>query len=452
METNSNPKSLPLPTAGPPSFHLLAKPSGATCNIDCTYCFFLSKEALYPNEKSRMSEVTLEAYIRQLLESHLTPQVTVAWQGGEPTLMKLPFFKRAVELVETYRRPDQTVQHTFQTNGVLLDDDWCAFFKQHDFLVGLSVDGPREIHNTYRVDRRRQGTFDLVMKGWGLLRKHEVNFNILCTVNAANQELGSAVYRFFRDELGAKWVQFIPIVERATEETLAIANQGWSEQPGQKRMLYTQTGNLVTERTVGAEQYGRFLIDVFEEWVRHDVGKVFVQLFDVTLEAFFGRHMLCIHAPTCGFGPALEHNGDLYSCDHFVEPRFKLGNIHQTHMRELVGSPEQRKFGQDKHNSLTAQCRGCKVRHLCNGGCPKDRFALSRDGEPGQNYLCPGLELFFMHTGPSFAKMAQLFQQGRPPSEVMAWVAAEDERLGPYRPCPCGSGAKFRFCHGKTRS
>ncbi|MCX7055593.1 MAG: anaerobic sulfatase maturase, partial [Proteobacteria bacterium] len=302
----------------PPGFHLLAKPSGSTCNIDCTYCFFLSKESLYPNDKHRMSEATLEAYLRQLLESHRTPQVTVAWQGGEPTLMKLEFFRRAVELVEKYRHPGQTVQHTFQTNGLLIDDAWCAFFKEHNFLVGLSVDGPRELHDTYRVDRRGQGTFDLVMRGWRYLRKHEVDFNILCTVNAANQQHGRTVYRFFRDELGAKWVQFIPIIERATEQTIDIANKGWSEQAGKKRLLYTQTGNLVTERTVGAEQYGRFLIDIFEEWVRHDVGQVYVQLFDVTLEAFFGRHLLCIHAPTCGYGPALEHNGDLYSCDHFV--------------------------------------------------------------------------------------------------------------------------------------
>ena len=440
------------PLSAPPAFHLLAKPSGATCNIDCTYCFFLSKEALYPNEKSRMSEATLETYIRQLLESHRTQEVTVAWQGGEPTLMKLDFFKHAVELVETYRRPEQIVQHTFQTNGLLLDDDWCAFFKEHHFLVGLSVDGPRELHDTYRVDRRGQGTFDLVMQGWRALRRHSVDFNILCTVNAANQHHGRTVYSFFRDELGAKWVQFIPIVERATAETLEIANQGWSDQPGQKRLLYTQTGNLVTERTVGAEQYGRFLVDVFEEWVRHDVGQVFVQLFDVTLEAFFGRHLLCLHAPTCGYGPALEHNGDLYSCDHFVEPRFKLGNIHQTHMLELVASPGQRKFGDNKRDTLTTQCQECKVRHLCNGGCPKDRFALSRDGQPGQNYLCPGLELFFMHTGPAFTRMAQMIQQGHAPSEVMAWVAAEDEKHGPYQPCPCGSGKKFRFCHGKSRS
>ena len=314
--------------------------------------------------------------------------------------------------------------------------------------MGLSVDGPRELHDTYRIDRRKKGTFDRVMQGWRQLRKHGVEFNILCTVNAANEKHGRTVYRFFRDELDAKWVQFIPIVERATQETLQLANQGWSKQSGGKRLLYTQTGNLVTERTVGALQYGRFLVDVFEEWVRHDVGKVYVQLFDVTLEAFFGRHLLCIHAPTCGYGPALEYNGDLYSCDHFVEPRFKLGNIHQTHMLKLVASPEQRKFGEDKRDTLTAQCRSCKVRHWCNGGCPKDRFALSRDGEPGQNYLCAGLEHFFMHTGPTFKAMAQLIQQGRAPAEMMASVAAADAKRGPYQPCPCGSGEKFRFCHG----
>jgi len=362
--------------------------------------------------------------------------------------MKVEFFRKAVELVEKYRKPGQTVQHTFQTNGLLLNDEWGAFFKEHNFLVGLSVDGPREIHNTYRVDRNGKGTFDLVMKGWRVLRRHGVEFNILCTVNAANEHHGRTVYRFFRDELGAKWVQFIPIVERATAETLQIANQGWSEKPGQKRLLYMQAGNLVTERTVGGEQYGHFLVDIFEEWVRHDVGRVFVQLFDVTLEAFFGRHLLCIHAPTCGFGPALEHNGDLYSCDHFVEPRHLLGNIHKTHMLEMVASPQQRKFGDDKRDTLTAQCRGCRVRHLCNGGCPKDRFALSRDGEEGQNYLCAGLELFFMHTGPTFTRMAQLIQQGQAPAEAMEWVAAEDTKRGPYQPCPCGSGKKFRFCHG----
>lgn len=437
------------PADAPPRFHLLAKPSGSTCNIDCTYCFFLSKEALYPNDKSRMSESTLEAYIRQLLESHRSPTVTVAWQGGEPTLMRVDFFRRAVELVEQYRQPDQTVQHTFQTNGILLSDEWCEFFAEHGFLVGLSCDGPREIHDTYRLDRRAQGTFDKVMDGWRMLRKHNVDFNILCTVNAANADHGRLVYQFFRDELSAKWVQFIPIVERATPETIAIANKGWSApESGRKRLLYTQTGNLVTERSVVSEQYGTFLIDIFEEWVRHDIGSVFVQMFDVTLEAFFGRHLLCIHAPTCGFGPALEHNGDLYSCDHFVEPDYLLGNINKTHMLTLLATPQQRKFGQDKRDTLTSQCQDCKVRHLCNGGCPKDRFITSRDGEEGHNYLCAGLEKFFMHTGPAFAAMAQLIQQGKAPAEVMATLNAEDRRRGPYVLCPCGSGEKFRFCHG----
>ena len=449
MDGETAPAVQTRPLSAPPRFHLLAKPSGSTCNIDCAYCFFLSKEALYPNDKHRMSQATLESYIRQLLESHRAPEVTVAWQGGEPTLMKLEFFERAVELVEKYRKPGQTVQQTFQTNGLLLDDAWCAFFKKYNFLVGLSVDGPRELHDAYRRDRKGQGTFDLVMRGWRFLKSHGVEFNILCTVNAANEKHGRRVYRFFRDELGATWIQFIPIVERATAATLAIANQGWSDRPGAgKRLLYTQTGDLVTDRTVGGKQYGQFLVDIFEEWVRRDVGRVFVQLFDVTLEAYFGRHLLCIHAPTCGYGPALEHNGDLYTCDHFVEPGQKLGNIHSTPLIDLVASPQMRKFGDDKRDTLTKQCRECDVRFLCNGGCPKDRFALSKDGEPGQNYLCAGLELFFTHTRPLMGVMGQLLKRGRAPADVMLWVKAEDAKRDPYAPCPCGGGRKFKFCHG----
>jgi uncharacterized protein len=313
----------------------------------------------------------------------------------------------------------------------------------------LSVDGPRDLHDAYRRDRKGQGTFNLVMRGWSFLRKHGVEFNILCTVNAANEKHGRRVYRFFRDELGAKWMQFIPIVERASAETLAIANQGWSDPgAGKKRLLYTQTGDLVTDRSVGGEQYGRFLVDIFEEWVRRDVGRVFVQLFDVTLEAYFGRHLLCIHAPTCGYGPALEHNGDLYTCDHFVEPGQKLGNIATTPLVELVASPQMRKFGDDKRDTLTKQCRECEVRFLCNGGCPKDRFALSKDGEPGQNYLCSGLELFFTNTRPLMGVMGQLLRRGLPPAGVMAWVKNEDSKRDPYAPCPCGNGKKFKFCHG----
>ncbi len=440
--------SLPVLSDAPPGFHLLSKPSGSTCNINCTYCFFLSKEALYPNDKSRMSDATLEEYIRQLLESHISPEVTIAWQGGEPTLMRLDFFKRSVEIANKYKKPGQTVLHTFQTNGILLDDEWCAFFKEHNFLVGLSVDGPREIHDAYRVDRGAKGTFDRVMNGWAMLRKHEVDFNILCTVHAANEKHGREVYRFFRDELHAQWIQFIPIVERASKETIEIANQGWAEQAGRNRLLYTQTGTLVTERSVGGRQYGQFMIDVFEEWVRHDVGTVFVQLFDVTLEAYTGSHLLCIHAPTCGGAPVLEHNGDLFSCDHYVEPDYKLGNIHDTHMLEMVASAEQIKFGNDKRDTLTAQCKRCEVLPLCNGGCPKDRFSLSTDGEPGQNYLCRGLELFFKHTQPAMRTMIMLLQRNQAPSQIMNLTTAEDETRPPNKPCPCGSGIEFQLCHG----
>ena len=435
----------------PRAFHVMAKPSGSTCNLDCTYCFFLSKEALYPDEKIRMSEATLETYIRQLLGAHRTPTVTVAWQGGEPTLMGLKFFQRSVELVNKYRRPGQHVEYTFQTNGVLLNDAWCAFLKEHRFLVGLSVDGPTEIHDTYRVNKSGGGTFDRVMRGWECLRRHGVDFNILCTVNAANQHHGRRVYRFFRDELKAEWIQFIPIVERATAATLPIANLGWSTKPGRPRILYTQSGNLVTERSVGGEQYGRFLVDVFEEWVRHDVGNVYVQLFDVTLEASFGSYNLCIHAPTCGLGPALEHNGDLYSCDHYVEPDYRLGNIHETPMQELLALPAQRKFGADKRDLLTRQCRECEVRALCNGGCPKERFATSADGEPGHNYLCAGLFHFFTHFRPAMEEMARLLKAGRPAPEVMAWMAAADARRGPDSPCSCGSRRTFHECHGSIR-
>lgn len=437
-------RTLPVIANAPPAFHLLAKPTGSTCNINCTYCFFLSKEALYPNEKTRMSDKTLEEYIRQLLESHQTPEVTIAWQGGEPTLMRLEFFKKAVEIANKYKRPGQTLLHTFQTNGILLDDEWGKFFKENELLVGLSVDGPREIHDKYRLDRGAKGTFDRVMKGWEVLRRHNVDFNILCTVHAANQTKGREVYRFFRDELAAQFIQFIPIVERATTKTIDLANEGWSEKAGRNRLLYTQNGTLVTDRSVGGKEYGQFMIDVFDEWVRNDVASVFVQLFDVTLEAYFGRHLLCIHAPTCGLAPVLEYNGDLYSCDHYVEPKYKLGNIHEKHMLEMVASPEQRKFGADKRDSLTAQCKRCDVLSLCNGGCPKDRFSLSRDGEPGHNYLCQGLELFFRHTHPAMSTMARLLKQDRAPYDIMAMIKAADERGLAGRPMVPPSGEHAR--------
>ena len=259
----------------PPAFHVLSKPTGAVCNLDCKYCFFLSKEMLYPGSKFRMEESVMEQYIRQTIESHQAPEVTIAWQGGEPTLMGLDFFKEAVAIAEKHKKPGQRILHTMQTNGTKLDDEWAAFFKEHNFLIGLSVDGPRELHDAYRVNKGGAGSFDQVMRGWEVLRKHEVEFNILCTVHAANQHHAVDLYRFFRDELEASFIQFIPIIERASVYTLALADIGWSDRPGGERPLYKQSGHQVSKRSVGSAAYGRFLINIFEEWVRHDIGKVY---------------------------------------------------------------------------------------------------------------------------------------------------------------------------------
>jgi uncharacterized protein len=421
-------KPLTLPPQAPPAFHLLVKPTGAACNLDCKYCFFLTKELLYPDSHFRMTDELLENYIRQLLESHQTPEVTIAWQGGEPTLMGLDFFKRSVKYVEKYKKPGQQVQYSIQTNGTKLDKDWATFFKQQNYLVGLSVDGPREIHDTYRVNKGGQGSFDQVMKGWKILDEHKVDVNILCTVHAANAEHPLEVYHFFRDELKAQFMQFIPIVERATLDTLPMANQGWSQRPGGIRPLYTQTGELVTERSVKAEQFGSFLCKIFDEWVQRDVGQVFVQYFDAALTNWVGQPSLCIFQRTCGYALALEHNGDLYSCDHFVEPEYLLGNITQAHMIELVASAQQRKFGQDKFKSLPRYCRECEVLFACYGECPRNRFIHTPDGEPGLNYLCAGYKAFFKHIGHPMGIMVELLRQGRYADEVMRILAEEEMR------------------------
>jgi uncharacterized protein len=445
-----------IPQNAPPGFHLLVKPMGAVCNLDCQYCFFLSKEMLYPGSRFRMADELLETYVRQLLESHRAPEVTIAWQGGEPTLMGLEFFKRSVAYAEQYKRPGQRVSYSMQTNGTQLNDEWGAFLKENSFLIGLSVDGPRDLHNTYRVNKGGKGSFDQVMLGWQYLRKHEVDFNILCTVHAANADHPVEVYRFFRDELGAEFIQFIPIIERATPDTLPLANKGWSERPGGDRPLYTQDGHMVTHRSVKPKQYGSFLIDIFEEWVRQDVAKVYVQIFDVTLGSYVGQHSLCIFAPTCGNALALEHNGDLYSCDHFVEPNYLLGNIQETHMLELVASDRQRKFGTDKRDTLPTYCRECEVRFACHGGCPRNRFIKTPDGEPGLNYLCAGYKLFFNHVDQPMRIMTGLLQQNRAPAEIVQWYSARDlehaqafSDAKPNDTCPCGSGKKFKQCHGR---
>ena len=415
-----------FPKNAPPAFHVLIKPTGAICNLDCKYCFFLSKEMLYPGSRFRMAEDLLATYLKQLLEGHRAREVDVAWQGGEPTLIGLDFFKRSVDLVNRLKRPDQNIQYTIQTNGTLLDDNWCAFFKQNNFLVGLSVDGPKHLHDVYRVNKGGAGSFDQVMRGLEFLKKHKVDFNILCTVHAANQHCPLEIYRFFRDELGAQFIQFIPIIERTSASTLPMANIGWSERPGGDRPLYTNAGNLVTERSVDAQSYGSFLIAIFDEWVKTDVGKIYVQHFDSALANWVGiPGAVCIFSETCGQAVALEHNGDLYSCDHFVEPKYKLGNIRETHLIQLLASPQQIKFGQDKKATLPRYCRECEVRFACHGECPKNRFIKTPDGEDGLNYLCAAYKAFFHHIDGTMKIMAQLVRGGRFADEIMQMPAGE---------------------------
>ncbi|PTR17355.1 uncharacterized protein C8R31_101518 [Nitrosospira sp. Nsp2] len=402
-----------------PDFHLLAKPAGAACNLGCQYCFFLSKENLYPRESPLMDEALLDTYIRQLMESSPGPQVDIAWQGGEPMLRGLDFYRRSVQLANQYRKPNQRILHTMQTNGTLVDDEWAVFFKENNYLVGISVDGPRALHDAYRVNKQNEGSFDDVIRGWNCLRKHDVDVNILCTIHAANADHPLEVYRFFRDELQAQYIQFIPIVERATPETIALANQGWGGQKGTDRPLYKQEGNLVTERTVKAGQFGQFLISIFDEWVQRDVGKVYVTTFDVALGSWLGQHNACIVAPTCGSALVLEHNGDVYSCDHYVEPDHKLGNIRETPLKTLVSSEKQRRFGQSKYDTLPKYCKECPVLFACYGECPRNRFIKTPDGEDGLNYLCAGYKAFFIHIDKPMKAMASLVRQGRYADEIM---------------------------------
>jgi uncharacterized protein len=422
--------SPPTSTAGPPAFHLLAKPTGATCNLDCEYCFFLSKEMLYPGSRFRMAEGMLERYIRQLIEAHSSPFVTIAWQGGEPTLMGVDFFRRSIEFVERYRRPGMTVEYTIQTNGTLIDDAFAAFFKEHDFLVGISIDGPPAMHDAYRVDRGGAPTFQRVARGLEHLQRHGVEFNTLTTLHAANADRPVEVYRFLRDEIGSRYLQFIPIIERLPAPRVDVPLEELGLSPGlaqrapwrswRDRPLYRQEGSLVTHRSVTAQQYGSFLIGVFDEWVRRDIGTVYVQMFDVALANWYGEPpSLCIHSETCGTALALEHNGDLYSCDHFVEEDFKLGNIAETPMVDLVASQQQRDFGLAKGESLPAYCRGCDVRFACHGGCPKDRFIRTPDGVAGLNYLCDGYKAFFHHVDGPMREMSALLRLGRAPAEIM---------------------------------
>jgi uncharacterized protein len=428
----------------------MAKPSGAVCNIDCEYCFYLEKEVLYPDRGRdwRMSDSTLELFVRQYIEAQESPVIDFAWQGGEPTLLGTDFYRRAVELQERYR-DGKTIRNSFQTNGVLLDDEWGELLAEHGFLVGISIDGPREVHDHYRKDKGGKPTFDRVMAGLDVLVRYGVEFNTLTTVHAHGSRFPRETYRFLK-EAGSRFLQFIPIVERVASKPcadgLTLVTPGFG---GEAR---------VTPWSVSAAKYGSYLCAVFDEWVREDVGRVFVQIFDVALAAWVGgKPPLCVFAETCGDALVLEHNGDLYSCDHFVYPEYALGNIHDGSMGRMVTSPAQRRFGADKRDTLPAYCRRCEVRFVCNGGCPKHRFMRTPDGETGLNYLCEGYKAFFRHAAPYMEVMAEELSRRRAPAGVMEWVAREDRlRLerelamaGRNDPCPCGSGRKTKRCHGR---
>ena len=431
-------------------FHIMTKPVGPICNLDCQYCFYLEKEKLYPEKAGSaplahwsMKDDVLESYIRQYIEAQSIPVITFAWQGGEPTLLGVDYFRKVVALERKYSN-GKKIENTLQTNGVLLDDEWCEFLREAGFLVGLSIDGPRRLHDRYRVDKGGAPTFDKVMRGLRLLKKHRIEFNTLTVVQKHNSQHPLEVYRFLK-EMGSGFMQFIPIVERVTQT------------PGPDRMTLVSPGSgaaaELSEWSVESLQYGKFLSAIFDEWVRHDVGRFFVQIFDVALESWLGMPpSLCVFRETCGSAMAMEHNGDLYSCDHFVYPSFLLGNLAEQSLGDMVRSQQQTKFGDDKRDTLPRYCRECDVRFACNGECPKHRFTLTPDGEAGLNYLCAGYKTFFHHIDPYMKFMAAELREKRAPANVMDWARRQDlVKAGgraPSRngPCPCGSGRKYKNC------
>jgi len=383
-------------------FQIMTKPAGARCNLDCHYCFYLQKELLYPHSSAQMTAEVLDTYVRAYIDAHAAqPEVTFVWQGGEPTLMGLAFFQHAVALQQQYRRSGQRIFNALQTNGVLLDDAWGHFLAEHGFLVGVSLDGPAELHDVYRRDKGGRPTFARVAAGIEILRRRRVPFNILACVNDVTVRHPLTVYRFLRDDIGAEFIQFIPIVER------------------------TPAPELVSTRSVSGEAYGAFLIAVFDEWVHRDVGRVSVQTFEAALGIWAGVGAgLCIFDETCGRGLAMEHNGDIYACDHFVDPQHLVGNLQRHSLTELVNSPEQIAFGQAKQIGLPTYCRQCPVKFACNGGCPKDRLLSTPDGEPGLNYLCAGYKAFFSHIDRTMQATALLLHSGRDPALIMRVLAS----------------------------
>jgi uncharacterized protein len=400
----------------PQGMHVIAKPIGPACNIKCDYCFYLEKHALFEKgENMRMPDDVLAAYISQYVESQPTPVVEFVWHGGEPTLLGLDFFRKVVELQKPFLGKRE-IRNSLQTNGMRLTDEWCAFFAENGFFIGLSLDGPREIHDLYRKDHLGRPTFDDVMRGLRLLRKHAVEFNVLACVARETAYRPLEVYEFFRNE-GVKFMQFTPIIERLPDRK--AQDQGlWLATPA---MLDAEEPNtLVTPWTVEPKKYGEFLISIYEEWVKKDVGDIFVMNFEWALNAWIGNPSpVCIFSRTCGRAVAMEHNGDLYACDHYVYPEYLLGNILKDNLGEMVDRSVESGFGPHKESTLPRYCRECEVLTACWGGCPKHRFTRTPYGEPGLHYLCAGYKMFFMHIRKYLNAFTQLLEHGIPPAEIM---------------------------------
>ena len=406
MQNNSktaifNPLTFPI--------YVMAKPIGALCNLDCHYCYYLEKGELYRGTSPKMSDDILERYIIDYIECQPTQNVLFTWHGGETLLRGIDFFRKAIRLQQRHAR-GKTISNSIQTNGILLNDEWGRFFKEENFLVGISLDGPENIHDRYRRDKSGRGTFAKVMKGVELLQKHGVEFNTLSVVNDYSAKYPLQVYNFFKS-IGSHYMQFSPIVER------------WGDRADGLELLPPGNNFENVEMPpwcVSPEDYGNFYCTIFDEWVRKDVGQYFIQLFDSTLAGWVGEQPgVCIYAKVCGHAAAMEHNGDVYSCDHFVFPEYKLGNIRTRTLTEMMLSPEQMKFGERKYTSLPRQCKECEFLHLCNGECPKNRISKTSDGEEGLNYLCKGLYKFFEHSKPYMLYMAEQLKKGLPPADIM---------------------------------
>ena len=398
-----------LPFAKP--LYVMTKPVSSMCNLSCRYCYYLEKANLYRNEdkagRFTMSEDLLERFIRDYIESQTMPQVLFSWHGGEALMRPLSFYKRVVELQKRYARGVQ-IDNSIQTNGTLLTDEWCEFFRENGWLVGVWIDGPQEFHDEYRRNKMGQPSFRKVMQGINLLNKHGVEWNALAVVNDFNADYPLDFYNFFK-EIGCRYIQFTPIVERF-----------YPHKDGRHLASPMDNGKVpLADFSVSPEQWGEFLVTLFDEWVKEDVGKYFIQLFDATLANWVGQQPgVCTMARTCGHAGVMEYNGDVYSCDHFVFPEYKLGNIRTHTLVEMMYGERQQQFGMDKYAKLPAQCKNCEFLFACNGECPKNRFAFTADGEPGLNYLCSGYKRYFRHVAPYMDFMKQELEAGRPPANV----------------------------------